>query len=340
MIKADAYGHGAIAIAGGLQKQGVTRFGVATLQEGIALREAGVHAPILLMGPWLPEHGAEIVRHRLTPIIYHFDAAAQLAERLSDEVRPYAVHVKIDTGMGRLGLAPDQALTLLDSPLFTRALFVEGLMTHLADADNNDPEYTHIQIQRFQSVVQHLQADGRRIPLIHAANSAAILFHPSAHFTVVRPGIMLYGYHTASPTRPTAELRPVLSLITKIAHVRGFPAGQCVGYNGVYRTRRPSRLAVLPIGYADGYSRSLSDRGAVLIKGRRAPVVGRVCMDMTLVDVTDIPDVSPGDEAVLIGRQGEECISAADLAAWQNTIPYEVLCGIGPRVPRVYREKP
>jgi alanine racemase len=250
------------------------------------------------------------------------------------------VHIKVDTGMGRLGLLPDQVLPLLESPPFRGSLRAEGLMTHLADADHDDPEYTNIQIQRFQRVVQRLQAGGHRIPMIHAANSAAILFHPSAHFTVVRPGIMLYGYHTASSSRPAPELRPVLSLITKVAQIRGLSAGQRISYSGMFTTRRPSRIAVLPIGYADGYSRTLSDRGVVLIKGRRAPVVGRVCMDMTMVDVTDIPGVSCGEEAVLIGRQGEEHISAADIAAWQGTIPYEVLCGIGPRVPRVYRENP
>ena len=337
VVKADAYGHGSVATTVVLSQLGVTRFGVATLQEGVTLRETGVHAPILLMGAWLPEHSAEILAHGLTPIIYDTYAADSLARLIQPRSAPYPVHIKVDTGMGRLGLSPEQVPSLLDSPAFKGPLYAEGLMTHLADADNQDPAYTLAQIHYFQELCDHIIRAGVRIPLIHAANSAGILFHPSAHFTVVRPGIMLYGYLT-TPDRPeTVHLRPVLSLTTKVAQVRSLPAGRSVGYNRLFTASRPLRLAVLPVGYADGYNRLLSSRGAVLIKGERAPVVGHICMDMTIVDVTDIPDVKPGEEAVLIGRQGHHAISAADLAGWLDTIPYEVLCGIGPRVPRIYR---
>jgi len=337
VVKADAYGHGAVAVTEALEKMGVARFGVATVQEGITLREAGFRVPILIMGAWLPEHGSEILNYRLTPIIYDADAAERLARLLPSDMRPYPVHIKTDTGMGRLGLSPEQTLSLLQSPPLRGPLRAEGLMTHLADADNEDPAYTKAQIQRFQGLVDQIERGGFRIPLIHAANSAAILFHPSAHFTSVRPGIMLYGYHTASPDRDAPDLVPVLRLTTKVVQVRGLPSGQRISYNGAFTTTRPSRIAVLPVGYADGYSRLLSNRGAVLIKEQRAPVVGRVCMDMTMVDVTDVADVRPGDEAVLIGQQGAQSISAVDLAAWLDTIPYEILCGIGPRVPRIYR---
>ncbi|MGH7230656.1 MAG: alanine racemase [Nitrospiraceae bacterium] len=337
VVKADAYGHGAVGIAGALETMGVARFAVATLQEGITLREAGVRGAILIMGAWPCEHSAEVVSHRLTPVIYETDVAERFARLVSSGAQPYPVHVKIDTGMARLGLSPEQALALFDAPPFQGPLRLEGLMTHLADADNVDPDYTHMQVARFQKLVDHITTGGLRIPLIHASNSAAILFHPSAHFTAVRPGIVLYGYHAGGPGRAMPELQPVLSLTTKVAQIRALPAGQRISYNGQFTTTRPSRIAVLPVGYADGYNRLLSNRGEVLIQGRRSPVVGRICMDMTMVDVTDSPDVRPGDDAVLIGRQGAERISAADLATWLDTIPYEVLCGIGPRVPRVYR---
>lgn len=337
VVKADAYGHGAVAIAHALAHMGVTRFGVATIQEGIQLREAGLRVPILVLGALLPEQCADLVTHQLTPIIHDADIAEHLASLAKLDEQPYRVHIKVETGMGRLGLPAEEVLPLLRSTIFQRALCAEGLMTHFADADNTDPTYTEIQLERFRSVITQLEASGFSIPLIHAANSAAILCHPSSLFNLVRPGIMLYGYQTARHFSPSPDLKPVLSLTTKVIQLRTLPCGESVSYNRMFRATRPSHIAVLPIGYADGYSRLLSNRGAVLIKGCRAPIVGRVCMDMTMVDVTDIPNVKIGDEAVLIGRQGEQEITADDLARWAETVPYEVLCAIGPRVARVYR---
>lgn len=336
VVKADAYGHGAAAVVPALEKHGVGRFGVATLQEGLNLRESGCRSAIVVLGAWFPDHAADLVAHRLTPIIYETRLAQALA-RAAPRDAPYPVHLKVDTGMGRLGMSPEEALALLDSPAFQSTLRAEGLVTHLADADNEDPGYTATQLQTFDGLIRRIEAAGYRIPLRHASNSAGILYHPSAHFNVVRPGIMLYGYEAAGPPRPSAGLQPVLSLTATVAQVRAFPAGQRVSYSGLFTTTRPSRIAVLSIGYADGYDRKLTGRAFALINGRRAPVVGRICMDMTMVDVTDVPEVQAGDQAVLIGEQGAEHISAADVAAWLETIPYEVLCGIGPRVPRVYR---
>ena len=329
VVKADAYGHGAVVISRTLVQLGIPRLGVANLQEGIALREAGISAPILVMGALFANQFPDMIAHRLTPVIYDHAAAAGFAACTGSRSEPYPVHVKVDTGMGRLGLSPDDVLSLLQSPPFRGPLRVEGLMTHLADADSQDPSYTQTQITRFSSVISQLEAAGFQVPLIHAANSAAILCHPSAHFTVVRPGIMLYGYHTTPLRGDALELK-----------VRRVAPGESISYGRTFIASRLSRIAVLPIGYADGYSRALSNRGAVLIAGRRAPVVGRVCMDMTMVDVTDIPTVRPGHEAVLIGRQGDMQITAADLAAWLGTIPYEVLCSIGPRVIRRYSPNP
>ena len=338
VVKADAYGHGATAIASALARMGVRRFGVATPEEGIELRNAGLEHPILVMGALRPEHCAAIIAHRLTPIIHDRDIAAQLTKHLSVQSRHYAVHIKVDTGMGRLGLSPDEVLPVIHSPAFQGALSAEGLMTHLADADSEDPTFTTIQIELFRTLIGRLRAAGIDIPLIHAANSAGILLHPSTHFTMVRPGIMLYGYHTIAHPDGPPDLKPILSLTTRVVQVRVLAPGQSVSYNRLFTVSRPSRIAVLRIGYADGYSRLLSNRGAVLIGGHRAPIVGRVCMDMTMVDVTDVPNVVPGDEAVLIGQQGGLRLTAGHLADWSQTIPYEVLCAIGPRVQRLYTQ--
>lgn len=336
VVKADAYGHGATAIVSALTKMGVRRFGVATVEEGIELRNSGMDHPILVMGALSPEQCAALVAHRLTPIIHDREIAEQLTTHLSMQANPYAVHIKVDTGMGRLGLSPDDVLPLLQSPAFQGTLSAEGLMTHLADADSEDATFTTIQIELFRTLIGRLKTAGIDIPLIHAANSAAILLHPSAHFTMVRPGIMLYGYHTIAHPDGPPDLKPILSLVTRVVQVRVLAPGQSISYNRLFIASRPSRIAVLRIGYADGYSRLLSNRGAVLIRGHRAPIVGRVCMDMTMVDVTDVPNVVSGDEAVLIGQQGGLRITAAHLADWSQTIPYEVLCAIGPRVRRVY----
>jgi alanine racemase len=345
VVKADAYGHGAVTVSKRLAQLGVARFGVATIQEGVTLREAGIQAPILVMGAVFPDQLPDLLAAGLTPVVHDPAIADRLAALARSRPEPYPVHIKVDTGMGRLGLAPDQVLPLLQSPWLKGPLKAEALMTHLADADSPDPDYTRTQIARFQSVVGQIEAAGLAVPFLHAANSAAILRYPSAHFNMVRPGLMLYGYQSSPDATVLSNpadhkqtlLRPVLTLSARVVQVRNLGQGESISYNRTYRTSRPSRIAVLPIGYADGYSRLLSNRGQVLIKGSRAGIVGRVCMDMTMVDVTSLPTVATGDEAVLIGRQGDEQISAAEVAAWTGTIPYEVLCAIGPRVPRVYR---
>jgi alanine racemase len=337
IVKADAYGHGAVAVATELARLGIRRFGVATVHEGVQLREAGLVGSILILGALQPQHIDAVAKHRLTPIIHDGLVAEQLARSIPSHARPYPVHIKVDTGMSRLGLSSDEVLPLLQSSLFRESLSAEGLMTHLADADGQDPTFTTRQTERFHALIDATQAAGIKIPLIHAANSAGILRHPSTHFTLVRPGIMLYGYHTTTQPDDLPDLKPVLSLATRVVQVRRLEPGQSVSYNRVFTVSRPSTIAVLPIGYGDGYSRHLSNRGAVLIKGKRAAIVGRICMDMTMVDVTDIPDIVAGDEATLIGQQGGLRITAAHLATWAETIPYEILCAIGPRVRRVYR---
>jgi alanine racemase len=339
IVKADAYGHGAGPIARTLGRLGVTRLGVATLDEGAALREAGLSGSILVMGALFPAHISDLIGYQLTPVIYDPDFLEAFARAVPPRPTPYPVHLKVDTGMARLGFEPEAVLPVLQSPPFKGTLQAEGLMTHLADADGEDPAYTDTQVARLQTIVQAIRAAGLPVPLAHAANSAAILCHPQAHLDLVRPGLMLYGYHTVSAPSPSPDLKPVLTLTTKVLQVRTLRHGQSVSYNRTFVTRRASRVAILAVGYADGYRRALSNRAAVLLGGRRAPVVGQICMDMTLADVTELPEVKPGDTAVLLGRQGSHQISATDLASWADTIPYEILCGIGPRVRRVYERE-
>jgi alanine racemase len=288
------------------------------------------------MGALLPEQIPGLLAYGLTPVVHDPMIADRLAELVRARPEPYPVHVKVDTGMGRLGVESQAVVSLLTSPCFKGPLRMEGLLTHLADADSPDPGYTKTQIARFASVVEQVKAAGISIPLIHAANSAAVLCHPEAHFTLVRPGLMLYGYHGTPPGCPAPDLKPVLSLATKVVQIRTVASGESVSYNRTYVAARSSRIAILPVGYADGYSRLLSNRGHVLIHGRPARIVGRICMDMTMVDVTEIPAVEPGEDVILIGRQGAAQITADDLAGWMGTIAYEVLCGIGSRVPRRY----
>lgn len=340
VVKANAYGHGLIEMSRALLRLGIPRLGVASLDEGLALRQAGIESPILVMGAVFPPQFPDLIAHRLTPVLYEERLTDAFVKQLRSRSEPYPVHLKVDTGMGRLGFSPEEALALLQGPAFNGPLRAEGLMTHLADADGEERDYTEGQLARFRLFLDGVKQVGLAVPLIHTANSAAILRYPSSHFTAVRPGIMLYGYHTLPAGEPVPDLKPVLSLVSTIAQIRSVPRGGSVSYNRSFVAQRPSRVAILPIGYADGYNRMLSNRASVLIGGRRAPVIGRICMDMTLVDVTDLADVSPGQQAVLIGRQGSQRITADDIAAWLDTIPYEVLCAIGPRVPRIYQSEP
>ena len=336
IVKANAYGHGAVDSAHALARQGVTRFAVASLDEGIALRQAAPSASIVVLGALFEEQVPDLVAHRLTPVVSDRHILPALAKAVRSQPTPYPIHLKFDTGMGRLGFSPEELLSLLDNPILRNPIQVEGIMTHLADADGIDSGFTERQLGLFRAMLEQIRQRGLTLPLMHAANSAAIVRFPDAHFSLVRPGIMLYGYHTLPPSVPVSDLQPVLSLRTTIVQLRTMPRGGTVSYNATFVAKRPTRIAVLPIGYADGYSRRLSNRGWVLIQGRRAPIVGLVCMDMIMVDVTDFAQLQVGETVTLIGQQGEESIWADEVADWIGTIPYEVLCGIGSRVPRLY----
>ena len=336
IVKANAYGHGAVDIARALANQGIERFAVASLDEGIELRQVGLSAPIVVLGALFEDQIADLVAHRLTPVVSNGRILPALAKATRSHPVPYPIHLKVETGMGRLGFSPEELHSLLDNPVLWSPLQLEGMMTHLADADGTDTAFTEQQLGAFHAMLEQIRQHGLTIPLVHTANSAAIVRFPEAHFSLVRPGIMLYGYHTLPASVPAPDLRPVLSLRTTIVQLRTIPRGGTVSYNRTFVAKRPTRIAVLPIGYADGYSRRLSNRGSVLIQGRRAPIVGLVCMDMSMVDVTDLAPLQVGEIVTLIGQQGQESIWADEVASWTGTIPYEVLCGIGSRVPRLY----
>jgi alanine racemase len=336
VVKANAYGHGAVETAQALSHQGIERFAVASLDEGIALRDAGLSASIVVLGALLEEQVRDLIAYRLTPVVSDGLILPSLAKATHSQPAPYPIHLKVETGMGRLGFSPEELLSILNDPTLRGPLHIEGLMTHLADADGTDSAFTERQLGLFRSMSEQIQQRGLTVPLIHTANSAAIVRFPDAHFSLVRPGIILYGYHTLPPSIPAPDLKPVLSLQSTIVQLRSIPRGGTVSYSRTFVAERPTRIAVLPIGYADGYSRRLSHRASVLIQGRRAPIIGLVCMDMIMIDVTDFGPVQVGETVTLIGQQGQESIRADEVSSWMDTIPYEVLCGIGPRVPRLY----
>lgn len=336
VVKANAYGHGAIETSRTLIQQGVTRLAVFSTEEGMALRQAGITVPIIVLGPVFQEQFGDMFASQLTPVVSDPSMLTALAQAAASRAIPYPIHLKIETGMGRLGLTQDELVALIRSHKFPPSLRVEGLMTHLADADGSNSDTTEEQIRRFRDALKIVQEGGFHISLIHVSNSCGAVRFPSAHFSLVRPGIMLYGYHTLPSTVGTPDLRPVLSLKTQIAQLRTIQPGSPVSYNGTFTAKRLTRIAVLPIGYANGLSRRLSNRGSVLIRGHRAPIAGLVCMDMVMVDVTEIPGTAVGDETILIGGQGNDEITASEIAKWTDTIPYEVLCAISPKIPRLY----
>ena len=338
VIKADAYGHGAVPVAQTLASLGVFGFGVASVAEGILLREHHINNPIIIMGPLLVDHLADIIHYDLTPVISHPDILHKLLTRLPSDKLPFPIHLKIDTGLHRLGLEAKEALSLVSSLTSSPSpVTIQGLLTHFADADNPDPSLTNQQIQQFQTFLKRVQELGIHVPLYHMANSAGILFHPASHMGMVRPGLMLYGYTPGHEiASPPIHLEPIMHAKSYIAHLRSLEPGEVVGYNALFRTRRLSQIAVLPVGYTHGFPRGLTGIGHVLIQGAAAPIIGKICMDMMMVDVTDIPNPTIGEEVMLLGKQGGKEITAQDYSNWLNTIPYEILCGIGGKGNRIY----
>ena len=337
IVKANAYGHGAVRISQELEKCGVNFLGVAMCEEAAELRMAGIKSSILVMGGIFNNQEDAVFKHNLIPVIFDIDSARRLNVRAAQNGIKLKVHVKLDTGMGRVGILPGDAETFFSLIKNFDSLQVDGLLTHLAIADAADEAATSFtcgQIDTFTSLVEKVKEMGFSPTYLHLANSAAIIRQLAPCFNLVRPGIMLYGISPSPSLR--IDLKPVLSLKTKIIALKKIPRGCSISYRRTFICDRDSLIATLPIGYADGYSRQFSNRSAALIHGRRAPVAGVVCMDMTMVDVTDVPAVNLHDEVVLLGSQGSQSINAYELAEIAHSIPYEILCGISNRVPRQY----
>jgi alanine racemase len=337
VVKADAYGHGAIPVSLKLEKLGVEYLGVAISEEGVELRRGGVKAPILVLGGIFGGEIDQIFRFRLTPVIFRKDSLKLLSREAERRKRKVKVHLKVDTGMGRLGVPLSLWPDFLKEVKRFPKIEIEGILSHFSMTDV-EKGYTQNQWRGFQRAVAIAQEMGISYQYLHMASSATLTAFPAYSVKLVRPGIMLYGSYPSPTFQALIPLKPVMTLKTRIHFLKPVPAGTKISYGGTFTTKRESLIATLPIGYADGYSRHLSNHGEVLIHGKRAPVVGKVCMDFIMVDVTDIPHVSVGDEVVLMGRQGREQITAEEIAEKINSISYEVLCLIGKRVPRIYKE--
>jgi len=338
-VKADAYGHGAIQCARALESAGADWFGVALPEEGFNLRQGGITRPILCLAGFWTGQEESIIANRLTPVMFQVDGLDALNREARKIGRIVDYHLKIDTGMGRLGVQSSELEGFLDDATRFESLRLDGLMTHLASADNNDQNlFTEQQISLFERAIEAVQSKGHSPRWIHAASSAGALAYPRARGNLVRPGGVLYGLwrDVISPSTEPLDWRPVMSLRTRIVLVKTVQAGTPLGYGGTFVTARESRIATIAIGYEDGLRRELSNRGQVIVRGLPAPIIGRVSMDLTLIDVTDVEAASINDEVVIIGSQGESQITAEEVAAQIGTISYEVTCGISNRVPRFY----
>ncbi len=336
VVKADAYGHGMIQCAREALAWGVEMLAVATVDEALTLRDSTgfSKARILLMGPSFPEDARDLAKARISVAAGNAEVLdANLAEyrRLG---LPGRIHLKIDTGMGRYGFSPSETVEVIGA-MGRDAAHLEGLMTHFSVSDGGTPadtDYTQQQIRRLRIIAEANRAVGLKF-FTHAANSGAVLHHPDGHFDAVRPGVMLYGTHP-DPTVSDATLRPVMTLKTRVISIHDHPGGESISYGRTYRMTRDGRVGLLPVGYADGYPRSLSNRARVLIRGQRVPVLGRVCMDQVMIDLTDVQAAMVGDEVVLYGAQGSERIGLEEVARLAGTITYEITCQVGKRVPR------
>ncbi len=349
-VKADGYGHGAVAVSQTALAHGAAALGVARIEEGIALREAGLDCPILIFGYTLPDSADQLVDFDLQQTIYDMPTAVALSRGIGENRGRLRVHFKLDTGMGRLGMlgriAPDDwpgsrytqdAVAMIKGIAQLQGLRLEGIFTHFASSDSRDKGDAERQFCRFSRLLTALQAGGISIPVRHAANSGAIIDMPHTHLDMVRAGISFYGlYPSTEILRDRIDLKPAMSLKARVIHLKKVPAGFAVSYNSTWRSSRETTIATVPVGYADGYSRGLSNLGSMLVHGQRAPIIGRVCMDLTLLDVGHIQSVAVGDEVVIFGRQGDRVISADEVAGHLQTINYEIVSALTARVPRIY----
>jgi alanine racemase len=338
MIKAEAYGHGMVGVARAAERAGASMLGFASLSEALALSDEARALPRLVVG-WTPGWLAEAaIQNDVTCMVCDLETATEFARTAQRVGKTARVHVKVDTGMHRLGFMPAEAVEAIAQIAAMEGLTLEGVFTHFAKADEIDPAYTVGQFEKFKRILSEVAARGIHIPIKHCANSPTILRFPEMHLDMVRPGIILHGLDPSEDVLCPSDFKPVLTLKTMVASVKVLPPGSPVSYGGTYLTPGYERIAVIPIGYADGFRRKPSNWGEVLVRGRRAPIVGRVCMDQCMINVTHLPEVKLGDEVVLIGAQGADRIRAEDVAVRLGTNNYETTSMVMARVPRIYRE--
>lgn len=342
VVKADAYGHGAVACAKTAVDAGADYLGISILEEGIELRQNGITSPILVLGGIFENEIEEFLQHNLSTVLSTSNMAHSLAKEAEKSGKTVGVHIKVDTGMGRLGVLPENFLPLVEQIRQHKNLHIEAVSTHFSSADDEDPGYTLFQLSRFNEILAQLKTAGIQIPLIHCANSAALLKFPQSWFNMVRPGLILYGALPSPTIKPyvttldAKKFYPVMQWKSRIIQINHIPKEHYLSYGRKHMTQKESLIATLPVGYADGLTRRLSGKMSVLIHGKRLPQVGNICMDMCLIDITEVPDAQVGDEAVIFGSQLEETITVEEVAEQCGTLPYEILCAVSKRVPRVY----
>ena len=336
IVKADAYGHGAIQVARLLQDK-CAFFGVSSILEALELRQAGLAAPILILGRMPPSALPHAVRENVRPTIFHYEDAVALSEEALRQGKIAPFHFAVDTGMGRIGFQPtEEAADICAAIIKLPGITAEGIFSHFATADCADLTAAKAQAEKFDAFCAMLKERGVEVPIRHLDNSAGLMNFPH-HYDLVRSGIVTYGMYPSSEVSPELlPLKPALQWLSRVTHVKTLPAGRPISYGGTFVTQRPTVVATVPVGYADGYRRSLSGKFYVLIRGKRAPILGRICMDQLMVDVTDIPGVTLDDTVTLVGRDGEETITVEQIAAAADSFNYEFVCGISRRVPRIY----
>ena len=338
-VKADAYGHGVYSVCRAALAAGAEWLGVSHVKEALELRAFFPRAPIMILSAGMLGHSHQIVRNDLTPVVCSLEIARDLGQEALSMGKKVKIHCMIDTGMGRIGIWHANALPLLERLVRIKGIEVEGLCSHFSTADSPDQDFARRQLGDFLATAAKAEAKGIGFSLKHIANSGALITLPESRLDLVRPGIMIYGIYPADHFKDLIDLKPALSLKTQVAFLKKVEPGRSISYGRTHITRRETRIATLPIGYGDGFSRAHSNRGEVLVRGERAPIVGVVTMDQIMVDVGHIPGVAVGDEVVLIGEQAGKRITAEEAAARIDTIPYEVLCQLGKRVSRVYKGK-
>jgi alanine racemase len=337
VVKADAYGHGAVPVSKAVLNAGASHLAVAFVQEALELRRQGIKAPILVFAGCDATEADDYVKAGVQCTLYTHDHIRALEKSARRHECTIPVHIKIDTGMGRVGQAWDQALPFVQTVASHPLLNLTGIYTHFSTSDELDKQFTYLQLYRFNRLLEQIREAGIHIPIIHAANSGAILDVPEAYFNMVRPGVMMYGHYPSTETTESVAIRPAMTFQSRIHYIKRVTAGTSISYGRTFIAPRNCRIATLPVGYADGYNRLLSNQATVLIRGKRFPVVGRICMDACLVDLGEDEEIQAGDTAVLFGEQGHEAITVQSICERLGTIPYEVTCWVSKRVPRLYR---